>query len=77
MRELKKFIVVFITLIFGFFIISYNYLESNRERNNNNLSPKFNNFHLLFWSIIYSLSSFPFIFCILRTRRLKDSDLYQ
>ncbi len=77
MKELENSTIVVFILIIIFLIISYNFLEYNRESNNNSLRPKFNNFHLLFWSVIYSLSSFPFIFCILRKRRPKDSDFYQ
>jgi hypothetical protein len=77
MKELKKSTILLVIFIIGFLFISYSFLEPNNERNNNSLSPKFNNFHLLFWSIIYSLSSVTFIFCILRNRRNKDSDLNQ
>ena len=77
MKELKKSTILLVILIIGFLVILYSFLEFDSERNNKSLRPKFNSFQLLFLSIVYSLSSVPFIFCFFKNRKHKDSDLYQ
>jgi hypothetical protein len=77
MKELNRITIVLIILILVFLIITNNLLEPPKEKNVNSLHPTFNNFNMIFWSIICFLSSFPFIFCILRYSNIKDSDRNQ
>ena len=75
MKELKKIYVILIILILVFIIIPKNLLVIPQEKNKDTLRPKFNNFNMIFLSLICFLGSFPFcIFCILIYRRPKDSD---